>query len=59
MRAKHCDGRCDVDMFIQKTDASNAWGGITDNGKFLGTGVKSEVGNGKWTLFWYHNWATN
>lgn len=43
-------------MFIQKTDASNACGCITDNGKFLGMGVKSEIGNGK---FWYHNWATN
>jgi len=29
VRAKYCQGRCDVHMFTHKQDASNVWHGIT------------------------------
>ncbi|KAJ8446495.1 hypothetical protein Cgig2_027457 [Carnegiea gigantea] len=42
-------------MFRPKIDASNAWRGITDNAKFIRMGVKLEINNGEWNLFWYDN----
>ncbi|KAJ8452595.1 hypothetical protein Cgig2_004931 [Carnegiea gigantea] len=45
-------------MFTAKPNASNAWKGIVENAWNLREGVRTEVGNGKRTLFWYHNWAT-
>ena len=45
-------------MFTAKPNASNAWKDIVENARFLREGVRTEVGNGKRTLFWYHNWAT-
>jgi len=43
-------------MFEPKADASDTWRRILENAKFLKEGVRAEVGNGKKTLFWYHNW---
>lgn len=51
--AKYCNGRCDVDMFQPKMDASNAYRGILENAKFLKKGMRTEIGNG----FWDHNWV--
>ncbi|KAJ8449185.1 hypothetical protein Cgig2_027187 [Carnegiea gigantea] len=57
VRAKYCDGRCDIDIFVAKPKASNAWKGIIENANYIRDGIRAEVGNGKRTLFWYHNWA--
>ncbi|KAJ8430823.1 hypothetical protein Cgig2_034150 [Carnegiea gigantea] len=46
LRAKYCNGRCDVDMFQSKTDASNAWRGILENMQFLKKGMRTKIGNG-------------
>jgi len=35
LRAKYCQGRCDVNMSTSTADASNAWQGILENVKFL------------------------
>ena len=43
-------------MFEPKADASNTWRGILENTKHLKHGIRTEVGNGNKTLFWYHNW---
>lgn len=59
LRAKHCKGRCDVDMFNPKPNMSNVWNGITENAKLLGEGTRIAVGNGARTLFWDHKWATS
>ena len=44
-------------MFTTKSNASNAWKGLVENAKYIREGKRTEVGNGKCTLFWYHNWA--
>lgn len=31
LRSKYCDGRCDIDMFKARPDASYAWRGILKN----------------------------
>lgn len=59
LRHKYCEGRCDVEMFQSKTDASNAWRGITDNIDILKRGMSPAVGNGQNTLFWRQPWAIN
>ena len=56
LRAKYCNNHCDIDMFEPKAEASNTWRGILENTKHLKHGIKTEVGNGNKTLFWYHNW---
>lgn len=58
LQSKYCEGRCDVDMFKYKGDASNAWKGIVENIKIVQQGINSVVGNGKKTFFWHHRWAT-
>jgi len=58
LRAKYCSGQCDINMFTPKTDASNAWKGVLECAKFLTEGAKTEIGNGKKTLFWFHTWVT-
>jgi len=57
MQAKYCNGRCDIDMFTSKKEASNAWQGISENANWIRQGVRAEVGNGKKTLFWFNSWA--
>ncbi|KAJ8436530.1 hypothetical protein Cgig2_026645 [Carnegiea gigantea] len=59
LRAKYCNNRCDLDMFAPRADASNAWRGITDSINFVQKGARVEVGNGRNTLFWSHEWAFN
>ncbi|KAJ8431960.1 hypothetical protein Cgig2_024271 [Carnegiea gigantea] len=54
---KYYKGRCDMDMFETKQDCSNTWRGILENTHHLKKGAKTEVGNGRRTLFWFHNWA--
>ena len=54
--AKYCKNRCDIDMFEKRADTSNKWCGILETVKHLKEGVRAEVGNGKKTVFWYHNW---
>lgn len=58
LRAKYCSGRCDIDMFTPKTNASNAWKRILKCAKFLKEGTKTKIAYGKKTLFWFHTWAT-
>jgi len=48
-----------MDMFRQRTNVSNAWRGILNYVKFIRQGIRLEVGNGKQTLFWHHNWVLN
>jgi len=57
LRAKHCNSRCDIDMFQPKADASNTWRGILKNVDFLIQGLRTDIGNGKRTLLWPHIWA--
>ncbi|KAJ8441387.1 hypothetical protein Cgig2_009095 [Carnegiea gigantea] len=45
LRAKYCSGRCDIDMFTPRTDASNAWKEILECAKFLKEGAKTEIDN--------------
>ncbi|KAJ8450039.1 hypothetical protein Cgig2_029401 [Carnegiea gigantea] len=47
-----------MDIFTAKPNASNAWKGIVENAKYVREGMRTEVGNGKRTLLWYHSWAT-
>jgi len=56
LRAKYCNNRCDIGMFESQADASNTWRGILEKAKRLKHGIRTEVGNGNKTLFWYHNW---
>lgn len=58
LRSKYCEGRCDIDMFKPKGDASNSWRGIIENIDVLKRGVGMAVGNGGGTKFWLHPWAT-
>lgn len=58
LRSKYCEGRCDVDMFKARGDASNAWKGILENINVLKRGMGMVVGNGWSTKFWLHPWAT-
>ncbi|KAJ8424110.1 hypothetical protein Cgig2_018120 [Carnegiea gigantea] len=46
VHTKYCNGRCDIDMFHSKREASN-----------LGQGARAKVGNGKKILFWFPSWA--
>ena len=46
-------------MFEPRTDISNAWRGIVENAEVLKQGVRTEIGNGKKTMFWYHSWVFN
>ncbi|KAJ8425838.1 hypothetical protein Cgig2_021305 [Carnegiea gigantea] len=55
--AKYCNGRCDIDMFSSKSEASNVWQGISKNAKLIRKGARAEVGNRRRTLFWSHSWA--
>jgi len=59
LRSKYCKGRCDLDMFQEKSNVSNAWRGILDGVPLLRQGTRVELGNGKHTSFWHHNWALN
>lgn len=58
MRAKYCDNRCDIDMFKDKENASNAWRGIMSSIDVVRKGISMAVGNGGKTFFWHHRWAT-
>lgn len=58
LRAKYCDNRCDIDMFKDKTNASNAWRGILSSVDVIRKGLNMAVGNGSKTFFWHHRWAT-
>ncbi|KAJ8435089.1 hypothetical protein Cgig2_033629 [Carnegiea gigantea] len=53
LRTKYCKNQCDIDMFERKTDASNGWHGILENVQNLKAGIRTEVGNGKMTKFWF------
>jgi len=44
-------------MFVPKKDASNGWRGITESSTYIKQGIRVEVGNGRNTLFWHHNWV--
>lgn len=57
MRDKCCDGRCDIGMFRNRVDASNAWKCILHNIDTLKKNVNMAVGNGTKTLYWHHRWA--
>ena len=59
LRSKYCNGRCDLDMFQEKANSSNAWRGILNGVPLLRHGIRKEIGNGKHTSFWHHNWAFN
>ena len=59
LRAKYCENRCDIDMFKEKANASNAWRGIIQNVDIVRKGVNMAVGNGAKTFFWHHRWATD
>ena len=58
LRAKYCNGRCDIYMFEPKAGSSNVWTGITENARVLCEGTQVAVGNGLTTRFWEHKWAT-
>ncbi|KAK9671970.1 hypothetical protein RND81_12G067000 [Saponaria officinalis] len=57
LRAKYCNGRCDVNMFQPKLNMSNVWSGITSQAKIINMGSSMVVGNGRETLFWDHSWV--
>ncbi|XP_074270970.1 uncharacterized protein LOC141594882 [Silene latifolia] len=57
IRAKYCNGKCDVDMFQTKPNMSNFWAGITSQAKIINSGSTVAVGNGRKTLFWDHSWV--
>ena len=59
LRSKYCNGRCDLDMFQERSNSSNAWRGILDGVPLLRHGIRVEIGNGKHTSFWHHNCALN
>jgi len=59
LRSKYCKGRCDMNMFQEKTNVSNVWRGILDSANYLRQGLRMEVGNGQQTLFWHHHWVLN
>lgn len=59
LRAKYCEGRCDLDMFKEKQNASNAWRGIMSSVDIVRKGVNMAVGNGHTTFFWHHRWVLN
>jgi len=48
-----------MDMFQERTNVSNAWRGILDGVDLIRQGARMEIGDGKQTLFWHHNWALN
>ncbi|KAJ8440033.1 hypothetical protein Cgig2_020521 [Carnegiea gigantea] len=48
---------CDLDLFEERPDASNAWRGILNSKKLILKGSRMVIGNGKRTLFWYHKWC--
>ncbi|KAJ8428721.1 LOW QUALITY PROTEIN: hypothetical protein Cgig2_020942 [Carnegiea gigantea] len=43
VRAKYCDGRCDINMFTTKSNASNAWKGMVENAKYIREGMRTEA----------------
>ncbi|KAJ8448033.1 hypothetical protein Cgig2_028909 [Carnegiea gigantea] len=43
VRAKYCDGRCDIDIFVAKPKASNAWKGIIENANYIRDGIRTEA----------------
>ena len=47
MRAKYCDNRCDIDMFKEKANASNAWRGIISSIDIVRKGINMAVA--KWS----------
>ncbi|KAL9228579.1 hypothetical protein vseg_004142 [Gypsophila vaccaria] len=57
LRAKYCNGRCDIDMFQPKANMSNVWAGITKQANFISRGMSFAIGNGRRTLFWDHSWV--
>ncbi|XP_074266552.1 uncharacterized protein LOC141589827 [Silene latifolia] len=57
LRAKYCNGRCDVDMFTSKANMSNVWAGILSHAGNIAKGTTSAVGNGHRTLFWDPSWV--
>lgn len=59
LRSKYCEGRCSIDMFKPRRDASNAWKGIIENMDILRKGLGVAVGNGSDTSFWRHAWVTS
>ena len=59
VHAKYCENRCDLEMFKDKKNASNAWRGIMSSVDIVRKGVNMAVGNGQKTLFRQHNWANN
>lgn len=59
LRSKYCSDKCDIDMFKDKVDASNAWKGILKNVDTLKKGISMAVGDGRKTLFWQRRCATD
>ncbi|KAJ8431262.1 hypothetical protein Cgig2_011115 [Carnegiea gigantea] len=49
---KYCKGRCDMNMFSAKYDASNTWKRISENAHEINWGGRS-------TVFWTHASATS
>ncbi|KAJ8428270.1 hypothetical protein Cgig2_009969 [Carnegiea gigantea] len=39
LRSKYCNNKCDLDMFVTKSDASNAWKGIIENKSLILKGL--------------------
>ena len=59
LRSKYCEDRCDIDMFKEKANCSNAWHGIMSSIDIVRKGLSMTVGNGERTFFWHHRWATS
>lgn len=58
LRAKYGDNRCDIDMFCDKANASNAWRRIMGSNYIVCKGLNMAVSNENKTFFWHHRWAT-
>lgn len=40
VRARYCNGRCAIEMFCSKREASNVWQGISENAKVIRQGAR-------------------
>lgn len=56
IRGKYCRGRADVDIFRSLPQASHTWRGLVEGSHLLSKGIRSTIGNGQTTLFWFHSW---
>ena len=58
LRSKYYNNRLDLDMFIAKSDASNAWKCIIKNKSLILKGSRMTIDNREKVLFHYNRWCS-